>query len=223
MAIPRAYEIAAHARDEMETLAETAGCQCGIMAVHGRQNNVIAVAGVPASTGRTYIGQRGPLLPPFGLTFIAWASEEEIEEWLNGEPLADEEKDRYRQVLADVRERGFAVRTHDDERERLEEAAVALMHETLSPQVRETLARVTAELARQRTVLLDIEPDRRYRVRVISAPIFDADGRVRVTLTLAGIPEAPGSVVRDHAYALTAAAGRISKRLRALARDQVAA
>ena len=68
------------------------------------------------------------------------------------------------------------------------------------------------ELAREGTVLSEIEPEHRYRLRGITAPIFDADGRVTAGLSLTGLPEIAGARVRDHAYALSAAAVRVSHR-----------
>jgi DNA-binding IclR family transcriptional regulator len=211
----RGYEVAVLARHEMESLADAVGGQSAIIAVHADQVSTIALAGVPtAGSSALHLGLRAPLLPPFGLAYIAWAPEAEVEDWLGGEPLSDEEKSRYRRLLADIRERGFVLVTDDEERQRLVEAIGVLVHETLSHEIRETLTQLAAELARERSDVPEIRPERRYRLRTITAPIFDADGRTSQGLAISGLPEISGEQIRDYAYALCAAAGRISKRLK---------
>jgi DNA-binding IclR family transcriptional regulator len=211
-ALVQAYEIVALARHEMETLADESRAQCAATAVDGNQIFTIAVTGSPAGPAGSYVGQRGRLLPPFGVIFMAWARDDEIEEWLAAEPLADAERERYRELLNVVRERGFSASTHADERLRIEAAVDALLHE-VDQEVKETLMGLMTELAHETTELTELHADRRYRLRQITAPVFDENGVVRLGLSLTGLPEINGEQLRDYGYALSAAASRISRRI----------
>jgi DNA-binding IclR family transcriptional regulator len=212
-ALRREYEIASLARHEMETLADEANGQAVAIAADGDQIIVIATAGAPAGTPGTYVGHRGRRLPPMGMVFIAWAAEEEIDRWLSPEPLTDEEREHYRELLNEVRSRGFSTSMLDDQRPRIEEAINQLLHEVDNQEIKESLVGLMAELAREATELSEIQTDRHYRLRQITAPIFDEDGIVRLGLALTGLPEVTGEQVRDFGYALSAAASRISRRI----------
>lgn len=209
-ALKREYDIVAMARREMEDLAEATGSQCAVTGTHHDQIIVTAITGSAAAPPGTFVGQRGPRLPPYGLVFLAWADHAEIEEWLERARLSDDEKARYRELLDVVRERGFSVPVHAELRVRLEDTIKGLLGDVVDREVRETLVALMAEMARESTEITQIQADRRYRPRMITAPIFDPDGVVRRGLTLTGLPELTGAQVRDFGHALSAATGRIS-------------
>jgi DNA-binding IclR family transcriptional regulator len=212
-AMQREYEIVAIARREMEELAEATGCQCAVTGTHRDQIVVTAITGSAAEPPGTIVGQRGPRLPPYGLVFLAWAEPAEIEQWLERARLCEDEKAHYRELLDVVRERGFSIPGHVELRVRLEQTVRRLLHDVIDREVRETLVTLMAEMARESTEITEIQADGRYRARQITAPIFDPDGVVRRGLTLTGLPELTGAQVRDFGHALSAAAGRISRRL----------
>jgi DNA-binding IclR family transcriptional regulator len=156
---------------------------------------------------------RGPLLPPYGLVFMAWAPDGEIEAWLDAEGLEDDGKRRYRELLAQIRQRGYSTSADGDDRQRIEQAIETVIRDAGHADIAQGLRKLMTDLARDRSELSDVQPNGRYRVRVMAAPIFDTDGRVRIGLTLTGLPELTGTQLRDHGYALSAAAARISKRI----------
>jgi DNA-binding IclR family transcriptional regulator len=172
-ALARAYEMVAVARHEMETLAEDSSAQCVAYAVDSDRILVIATAGTAAVMPGTYLGQRGRRLPPFGLVFMAWADEAEVEDWLAAESLDRAERAHYRSLLDIVRERGFSASTQADERIRIEAAVDALQRDVVNEEIRETLVGLMAELARETNEMSEIYADRRYLLRQISAPVFD--------------------------------------------------
>jgi DNA-binding IclR family transcriptional regulator len=215
-ALAREYEIAAVARHEMEMLATESDAQCGVYAVRGDQIMVIALTGTPAGTPDAYLGQRGRRLPPMGMVMMAWASDDKIEDWLIAEELDDAERGRYRESLSAIRERGFSVAVHAEERPRIEATVDRLVRDVVSQEVNETLVRLMTQLARESTELIEIQPARRYHLHQIAAPVFDESGAVRLALFLTGLPEISGERVRDYGYALSAAASRISRRTRGL-------
>jgi DNA-binding IclR family transcriptional regulator len=212
-ALARDYEIAALARDEMETLADEANAQCVAVAVNSDQIIVIATTGAPAVTPGTYVGQRGRRLPPLGMVFVAWAGDDVVEEWLAAEPLDAAERAHYRELLTAIRERGFSASTQTDQRPRIEEAVNTLLRDLSNQNVKEMLVGLMAELAHESTEISELQPDRRYLLRQITAPVFDENGVVRLGIALTGLSEVTGEQVRDYGYALSAAAARISRRI----------
>jgi DNA-binding IclR family transcriptional regulator len=211
-ALSRAYEMVALARREMETLAEESNAQCVASAVESNQVIVIAATGTPAGPIGGHVGGRARHLPPVGMVFMAWASDDEINDWLGAGSLEDAERQHYRELLTVVRERGFSTSAYVEERVRLEAAVDGLLHRVVDPEVRETLVGLMAEFAHETRELPEIHSDRRYRLRQITAPIFDENGVVRIGLSLTGLPEISGEQLRDYGYALRAAASRVSRR-----------
>ena len=209
-AIAPEMELLALARHDMETIAEAAAGQCVAVVEKGNQLLVVALSGAPTSVG-IHLGARARPAPPFGVVFVAWASEARIEAWLASEPLTDAERERYRSLLHAVRERGFSVAAFSEDRERIEHAIQELLSDVTGDEVEQTLTALMTELAREESELAEIRTDRTYRVRQISAPVFDAEGTVRIALSLTGLPELSGAAIRDHGYALSVAASRLSK------------
>ena len=210
-AIAPEMELLALARHDMETIAEAAGGQCVAVVEKGNQLLVVALCGAPTGSVGIHLGARARPAPPFGFVFVAWASEARIEAWLTYEPLTDAERERFRSLLHTVRERGFSVATFSEDRERIEHAIQELLSDVTGAEVEQTLTALSTELAREESELAEIRTDRTYRVRQISAPVFDPEGTVRLALSLTGLPELSGAAIRDHGYALSVAASRLSK------------
>jgi hypothetical protein len=98
------------------------------------------------SDGEHVVGQRFPIDPPFGLVAMAWRDDAAVDRWLRGVTprLTRADIDQYRQVLADVRARGYGAWRFDD------------AHATLHDRVAGILASLepTARVARQLTNLM---------------------------------------------------------------------
>jgi DNA-binding IclR family transcriptional regulator len=208
-------ELTAMARPAMEALSESSGGQCAATTVVGHEVVTIAVTGSPAGGPGTFVGQRGRLLPPFGVVFVAWGDEARVESWLGGEPLTPDERARMNMLLEIARERGFSVSSLAKDRERLEEAVTSMLINVANKEVEATLLSLMAELARSENELTEIDPKRSYRIRQISAPVFDAHGAVRLGLTLTGLPMLTGAQIRDRGYALATAANQITQQIAA--------
>jgi DNA-binding IclR family transcriptional regulator len=145
---------------------------------------MLASAGSESATGMPpqLIGSRTPAIPPIGTTWMAWASPEHVEAWLK--PIKDEEKEQFRQRLAQVRQRGYSVGLHAPSYEELR----TLMAEPRKKSSEHPL------LKRGPTLIptlpldpLDFEPGEEEPVQAFHAPVFDSDGRVAILLSLYGM------------------------------------
>jgi DNA-binding IclR family transcriptional regulator len=124
-----------------------------------------------------------PLRPPFGAVAVAWGPAELTERWLGLAPPGT----RYREALAAVRSRGYAVELSVASDARLRELLAHLGDDAPLAQVVERLA---GEAARGVEVLpAALEAGRTYAVSAVNAPVFDHDGRAVLVLALVGFTE----------------------------------
>jgi flavin reductase (DIM6/NTAB) family NADH-FMN oxidoreductase RutF/DNA-binding IclR family transcriptional regulator len=175
------------ARPSMEATAAATQSQC--IAAHLIDGNVviIASAGTPASPGLSAarIGSRHPAIPPLGAIWLAYAGNDEVERWL---ALADSptDRDRYRQRLGQVRERGYSVGLMGADHERIEAILERRTRQSpdqpLSPEERRLIQALPYDP-------LDYVPTASdLHVRSFHAPAFGPDGRVALVFVLVGFP-----------------------------------
>lgn len=181
------------ARDEMRALATRLHAACLATAVVGDEIVVLssASAGAPVSVA-VRVGQRLPLVPPFGTVFLAWAPPEAIDRWLRrlDSDASDEEVDRLRQAVAAVRRRGY----------------IAGLDSSGDP------SGTGGTLATEDDALNDLAGSVPYRISYVVAPVFAADATVALALTLVGLPEQlPATDLPTYARELTASARRVTE------------
>jgi hypothetical protein len=92
------------------------------------------------------VGQRFPIDPPFGLVAMAWRDDAAIEAWLRGVTprLTRADIAGHRQVLADIRDRGYGAWRFDD--------AHPSLHDRLATMLASMTA--TAQVTRQLRTLM---------------------------------------------------------------------
>ena len=207
------------ARAVVRALADELGVVCTVM-VRANNNLVVLVeAGMPGPLRATVsrVGLRTPFIPPLGSTFIAWATASEFEAWLARAqpPLRDEERTELRRVVATIRARGFQATQLVPGETVLDEAKLAT-----APDPERALSDVVTAMTtriRQQPVpygLVDIEPNRRYVIGVVAAPVFGADGRPLLALVLEGFRyRVEGQDLRRIGDRLVAAARDLSLRV----------
>jgi DNA-binding IclR family transcriptional regulator len=182
-AAARQLELVDYARGEMQRLADELDVQCVASAVRGDEIVLLAVAGAarPLSV-HVHAGQRVPLTPPIGTVFLAWSSPAEIDRWLRrlGPDAGEADLVRYREAVAAVRRRGYAVSLEADAR--------VLLERVLSEGGDRPLGEVLTELGRQDYLLLELEPAHSYRLSMVAAPVFGSEGSVVLALSLFDLP-----------------------------------
>jgi DNA-binding IclR family transcriptional regulator len=155
------------------------------------------------------VGQELPFRAPWGSIFVAWSSADEVAAWA---ARAGAPGERYADALAAVRQRGYSVELQAAPADRLR-AIVAALADTVAGGDRETLAaRLLQELGGEHETLLSrLEPEHRYTIGSVAAPVFDGQGRVVLGLSLVGFPEAlTGAAVAETGRRLSAAIATIT-------------
>jgi DNA-binding IclR family transcriptional regulator len=157
------------------------GDEIVILAVEGR-SQPLGVATEP--------GHRVPMVPPLGTVFVAWSDPETVDHWLGGLGADTDGAriERYREGVAAVRERGYAMGLEGHSREQLSQALAELATDATDERVRRAVADLLRELEREQDdyLLTNLEGSALYQLGMLSAPVFDAGGRVVLALTLVG-------------------------------------
>jgi DNA-binding IclR family transcriptional regulator len=214
-AAARQLEVVDYARGEMQRLAEELGVQCAASVARGDEIVLLAVVGTPKPfSAHLAAGQRVPLVPPLGTALVAWSSPAEIDRWLRrlGPSATDDDMDRYRGALEAIRRRGYAMSIEVDARRLLRQAVVDGGDRPV--------AEVLDEVGRQDYLLVDLEPAHAYRISMLAAPVFGADGTVQLALTLFDLPaELDAAEIATFADRLVDAATAVTKAIGGVAPD----
>lgn len=174
------------AREEIKRVSREFGVELLLTVAAG--DDIVAVA----RAGRAHphgidVGRRVPLVPPLGAVFTAWSSQEEIETWAacagEGDPA---ETGRYRRILESTANRGYSVALRVPEADNIVSDAIAAVAD--HPASRGEFRRAASGLARVNYHLEGLEGEGPYRVLMIAAPVFDAEGRTLLAISLFDLP-----------------------------------
>ncbi|MCG8587729.1 MAG: helix-turn-helix domain-containing protein [Proteobacteria bacterium] len=203
------------ARDEMRRLAGELDLEVLLVAKVADEMVAVARAGRRAGTGANMrVGQRVPIQPPLGSAFIAWEDDDTIAAWLAraAPDTPASELASQRAALAAVRERGYSVGLDLEEGARLGELLAVAAEAPQTAHLQESLQGAISELGHAGYPLDATEAGQSYRIAVIMAPIFDAEGHVGMILSMTGHRD-PQSAddVRRHGEQLRAAGLRITR------------
>ena len=176
-------------RTTMEGLADRFGTEVTVVCLVNDQLVLTAAAGHTRSPDMpTRVGLRWPFMPPVGSVNVAWGPAELRERWLaNLHPgTSPEEAARMRRVPDLVRSRGYTVTLGHEVSAELERATGRA-----SERDPDLSTRALRELVKSATECYN--PDSLdaydfYELRSVSAPVFNQDGEVALTLTLWGPP-----------------------------------
>ena len=132
-------------RTALVNLHESLAAGCSMSRIDDDHLTVIDAVG-HRSDGEHAVGQRFPIDPPFGLVAMAWRDEAAVDRWLRGVTprLTRADIDQYRQVLADVRARGYGAWRFDDAHASLHDRVAGILASLQPP----------ASVARQLTKLM---------------------------------------------------------------------
>ena len=205
------------ARTEMEQVAADLDLECLAVTVVRDEIVTIGSAGQAYGLGPTdRIGQRMPFVPPLCSVFVAWAGDGAVESWLaNLDPRMPEEDARcYREMVDRVRRRGWSIALAGRPHVAFELALAQLSVEAPTEAQRQAVRDAAVNLGHGSHERAELQPDTPYRVRNISAPVFDESGAVVLMLTLIGLRKLLelGEIER-HRDRLLAATHRITRAL----------
>jgi DNA-binding IclR family transcriptional regulator len=199
------------ARPELVRLAPFGGECVGSVAV-GDDIMILAIEGRPSGkTRQAWIGQRIPLMPPFGQVFIAWADDKEVKHWLHrlSPAAADRLWPELRASLDEVRQRGVTIGL----RSAPVEAVIDLIHQSaneLDPRVHSELERIIPDQT-VNYALHDIDDRMHYDVANLAVPVFGPDGSVVYAITLTDITGISGSALSDLCEEMRSSARAVTK------------
>jgi DNA-binding IclR family transcriptional regulator len=175
------------ARHVMETLSSELAACCLATVRTGTELIVAASAGTPKQDLAPTLGQRLPFRPPTGAIFAAWLPVHEAERWCDV-GSNDARKAEYRTQLHTVRERGYSVGLLNDAQRAFLRKLGQITNQSYESHHAE-LQQLIGALAYDP---LELSPQDRATVRLISVPIFDNHGQVIMAFTLHSFRK-PGS------------------------------
>jgi DNA-binding IclR family transcriptional regulator len=202
----------------MPALAKRFGAECTAAVVEGDVIIVVEWSGPSDRPASGRVGQRIPLVPPFGAVQMAWEAPAVVERWIARSPhRSDAFRAQLDEALGTIRARRFDAHQEDDAAARFRSALAALEHDELSDGQRHAVDLLVTELVQVTHLPAVLEPEREYGVNVISSAAFDRDFRPTITLSLlmersmvgAEIERAGQGLVDLAAAVTTATGGRL--------------
>lgn len=176
--------------DELQALHAEFGVEA-VASIRSEDQMVVVARAGPDRTlvPSLHVGLTVPLVPPFGLAFVAW-DDAAFERWLrrSGDSLSAADVDRLRRAASVVRGLGYCVTLDRTSRARLADAIRDLDLASRSPGARARRDQLVDTLAHDEYVMVDVERQADQPVSQISAPVFGADGRVLATLSAMAFP-----------------------------------
>jgi flavin reductase (DIM6/NTAB) family NADH-FMN oxidoreductase RutF len=174
-------------RPHLESLARDLDVEVTTIALAGDEVVVTAAMGArPATAASSRVGYRAPFMPPLGSIHAAWGTEAVRERWLAslGPAATPETTGHYRQVLDEVRRRGYATSLTTERQ--LDELALGMSRGDLPP----SMSRLREHV---RGVAAEFDPTRRagaaLQLRGLMAPVFDSGGQVAYQVMMWGEPD----------------------------------
>jgi DNA-binding IclR family transcriptional regulator len=179
---------------EMKALASSVESECFASVVVGNQSIVVADAGRPGKKALPVrVGDRFPIMAPVGHVFMAWASPQQVEDWVARAegPGMTMDRARLARELAETRERGYMAALYEDVTRQPAEVIDVL---TTLPQDSRQSERVRKAVAAfgKGWEMLSPAPGQLYDVSNVSAPIFNAQGKVIITIVINGFSQIEG-------------------------------
>lgn len=132
-------------------------------------------------------GERVPFVPPFGTVFLAWSSDDEIEDWLgraDGMPQAVSA--RFKLALERVRQSGVLITVDSDTQRSVGERLYSLATDPSRTELRQDVEKLQATLQSMEYFAFENDVDDVVRVGMIAAPIFDSQSNVTAAITVYG-------------------------------------
>lgn len=180
----RGNPIVDETRVEMAKLAVELGMGAVALVRAGSDALCIARAGPRrAQVDPPEVGQRIPIMAPLVSVFVAWAREEEVEQWLLRGSTVEDAQQQGREILERVRARGYSVALEVPGRRRLGGLIAELAEDPHSDALRQQLHDTIGELGRSPFQLREAE-GRKQSISTITAPVFDRHGEVCVAVSL---------------------------------------
>jgi DNA-binding IclR family transcriptional regulator len=135
------------------------------------------------------VGQKVPFVAPVGAVYIAWSSDEDINDWIqraeNGPP-DDARRERHRQSAQAIRIRGYSIGIQSDVYAKILGAVSSTTHDAENGDASEEVLGILRDTSSDDYSLIEVRARAHHHVVFIAAPVFDAARRVIGAITLLG-------------------------------------
>ena len=201
-------------RGELQGLAADTGTQVSLTRREGQTLVIVETVGECLTGPRISSGLRTPLVAPFGRDYIAGASTEAQNAWLEaiGQPDPGLRR-RMVAVLKEIRHRGFVVERLTREYVRVYTALRALSSDGEIDMITTQLARAFADLTTIDVLPGEMSDTAMHSIATISAPIADIDGAVIMSVTAAVFTTMTSDAIRDLGVKVRDTARSIEQRI----------
>lgn len=204
--------VSASAAPELASLSTALGFRTSAVTRAG--DDLVLVATYPRDDvfAASHIGTRLPLVAPMGEVFMAWADTHEIEAWITrGTNTAQRVRaSRLRDVLRQIRECGYTVQRVGDQLARSRLAAIVELADGMPTERAQQLAQQLISELDHRDYLDREITDGPQLVSLITAPVRDAAGEVRLSISLWPDQDLTRAEIEFAGAALVAAGERIA-------------
>lgn len=180
-------ELAARTRRTMFAIADELERHAVLSCVVGREIVIVSTTRDDAQASTSIrAGRRIPLIPPLGSVFLAWATDDQVREWLSADGMDASGVDvsRYEHELVLIRERGFAVGVDADPMTRISDVVQAADESVDADELRERLDAAVAAERRGDHYFADLDRPGPYAVSNIAVPIFDDERSTAFAVSL---------------------------------------
>jgi len=144
---------------------------------------VARVGRAPSDYGVT-VGQRFPLTPPLGSTFVAWSGDDDREAYLASAAgdLSAAEIDRCRIALSSVLRRGYSIHVDVAPSQKMRDTATRIVRDGEPDDNDAELRALVHELGRHDYMAVEVDQIRAGTHVQVSAPAFDESGNVELSV-----------------------------------------
>jgi flavin reductase (DIM6/NTAB) family NADH-FMN oxidoreductase RutF len=144
-----------------------------------------------ANIGAGQVGLRLPFVPPIGLLFVAWQTDEILSRWLSrSSELSEQARAAYLAEVARARTQGW-IATPDNQTLRAAEDTVARIAADGPTAATERELRNQLTAFSEQYAAAVTAGEQQHLIRGLSAPVFDRTGRVSLVIGVRGISPSP--------------------------------
>ena len=202
------------ARRELARLAAELNLQCSASVVVGEDLLVLVKEGMPQShQGLTRVGERRPLVPPWGMCHVAWGGEPAIRAYVArvSAHLSAANRAHLLRAFPAIRQRGYALAAYGPGTLHARQATVLPVDQRRDEAYWAAVYRFVSQLTPRELQLSRISEAGAEGVSYLAAPVFSPAGTVAMQLVISGMPRDLGvKKVGRYAERLCAAAALIT-------------
>ncbi|MGY1992683.1 helix-turn-helix domain-containing protein [Mycolicibacterium fortuitum] len=181
---PPAAPLSRMLREPLRQLCSAIGMAACISELRDGRLAVIESAAPGTSRPPVQAGVGLPFVAPFGREFVAWAPTAVCDEWMAAAgPVNDVYRARMPKVLKEVQRRGYGIERLSDPLLKVFAALLALEDAAAEDPVAARLAGAVADLTIVDFLPGELNKIAQHPLATISAPIFDADGDVVMSVS----------------------------------------